>query len=145
MRREVSRSPRIFRSSLMGKPRRRPPGGIEVMKKMFSILIAIGVSTVFAAVSLAQEPTTAPGKKTPGIKRRQKNQQKRIGQGVESGELTARETIKLEKEQREIQQEKKEAKSDGTVTKEERNDIHQDQNKASRHIYRAKHNRRDRN
>ena len=59
--------------------------------------------------------------------------------------MTTGETIKLEKEQREIQQEKKEAKSDGVVTREERNDIHQDQNRASRHIYRAKHNRRDRN
>ena len=111
------------------------------MKKMFSILIAISISIVFAVVSLAQ--TSGPGKKT--IKHRQKNQQKRIGQGVRSGELTLKETIKLEKEQKEIQEDKKEAKSDGTVTKEERKEIHQDQNKASRHIYRAKHNRKDRN
>jgi hypothetical protein len=114
------------------------------VKKIFSILIAISISIVFAVVSLAQTTNPGPGKKTPGIKQRQKNQQKRIGQGVGSGELTAKETIRLEKEQKEIQQEKKEAKSDGTVTKEERKDIHQDQNKASRHIYRAKHNRRDR-
>jgi len=115
------------------------------MKKMFSIFIAISISIVFAVVSLAQATTSSHGKKTPGINQRQKNQQKRIGQGVRSGELTAKETIRLEKEQKEIQQEKKEAKSDGTVSKEERKDIHQDQNKASRHIYRAKHNRRDRN
>jgi len=115
------------------------------MKKMFSILIAISISTVFAAVSLAQDTHSGPGKKTPGIKQRQKNQQKRIGQGVRSGELTAKETIRLEKEQKEIQQEKKEAKSDGSVTKEERKEIHQDQNKASRHIFRAKHNKKDRN
>ena len=113
------------------------------MKKMFSILIAISISIVFAVVSLAQ--TSGPGKKTPGIKHRQKHQQKRIGQGVRSGELTLKETIKLEKEQKEIQEDKKEAKSDGTVTKDERKEIHQDQNKASRHIYRAKHNRKDRN
>ncbi len=112
------------------------------MKKIFSILIAISLTTVFATISLAQ---TEAGKRTPGIKQRQKNQQKRIGRGVRSGELTARETIRLEKEQKEIQQEKKEAKSDGTVTREERKDIHQDQNKASRHIYRAKQNKRDRN
>ena len=115
------------------------------MKKMFSVLIAISVSIAFAVVGLAQETNSTAGKKTPGIKHRQKNQQKRIGQGVRSGELTAGETIKLEKEQREIQQEKKEAKTDGVVTREERKEIHQDQNKASRHIYRAKHNRKDRN
>ena len=114
------------------------------MKKMYSIILAISISFVFAVVGLAQEGS-GPGKKTPGIRHRQKNQQKRIGQGVRSGELTANETIRLEKEQKEIQQDKKEAKSDGVVTRDERKEIHQDQNKASRHIYRAKHNRRDRN
>jgi len=115
------------------------------MKKMFSILVAISISIVFAVAGMAQTPTPAPGAKTPGIKQRQKNQQKRIGQGVRSGELTAKETIKLEKEQKEIQQDKKEARSDGAVTKEERKDIHKEQNKSSRHIYRAKHNKKDRN
>ncbi len=114
------------------------------MRKMFSILSAISISIVFAIVSLAQTPTPTPGKKTPVAKERQKNQQKRIHQGVKSGELKAGEAARLEKEQKEIQQEKKEAKSDGTVTKDERKEIQKDQNKASKHIYRAKHNKRDR-
>ncbi|HZS07085.1 MAG TPA: hypothetical protein VFD58_19770 [Blastocatellia bacterium] len=112
------------------------------MKKLFSILIAIGISFSLTAITFAQDST--PGTKTPGIRHRQKHQQRRIGQGVRSGELKAGETIKLEKEQKEIQQDKKEAKSDGTVTAGERKAILKEQNQASRHIYRAKHNNRNR-
>jgi len=111
------------------------------MKKMFSILTALSISILLTAATFAQETT---GAKTPGVRKRQVNQQRRIGQGVRSGELKKGEVKKLEHEQREINQEKKEAKADGTVTAEERKDIHKEQNQASRHIYRAKHNRRDR-
>ena len=114
-------------------------------KKMLSILTAIGISFVLSIVTFAQEPTPTPGPKTPGIRKRQNNQQRRIGQGVRSGELTAGETVRLEKTQKEIQQDKKAAKSDGVVTAGERKEIHKEQNRASRQIYRAKHNNRDRN
>ncbi|MFN7946140.1 MAG: hypothetical protein U0Z53_12370 [Blastocatellia bacterium] len=112
------------------------------MKKMFSILIAAGISFGLTLVTFAQDP--APGTRTPGVTDRQQNQQRRIRRGVRSGELTRKETRRLEKEQKEIHQEKKEAKADGTVTAQERREIHKDQNKASRDIYRAKHNRRTR-
>ncbi len=111
------------------------------MKKIFSILTAISFSLVLSTIAFAQEP----GSRTPGIRKRQINQQQRIGQGVRSGELTRREVRILEKEQREINQDKREAKSDGAVTRRERREIHRDQNQASRHIYRGKHNNRDRN
>ena len=110
------------------------------MKKIFAILSVISLSLMLSAVSFGQEP----GTKTPGVRKRQRNQQVRIRQGVRSGELTKGETRRLEHEQKEINQEKKEARADGTVTAEERKDIHKEQNQASRHIYRAKHNRRDR-
>ncbi|MGA3286149.1 MAG: hypothetical protein ABSD46_01840 [Bacteroidota bacterium] len=78
--------------------------------------------------------------KTPRVTHRQINQQARIKQGVQSGELTKGETVRLEKEQGKIQAEKLQAKSDGKVTPQERQKIRHDQRKASRHIYRAKHN-----
>ncbi len=106
------------------------------MKKIFSILIALSLSIGFASVSLAQ---------TSKITDRQKNQQKRILKGVKSGELTAKETLKLEKEQLKIQKAKKDAKADGNVTNKERAKITIDQLKASGHIFRAKHNKKDRN
>src|SRR5262245_22332629 len=94
-------------------------------KKMFSILSAITITIIFAAVSLAQTPgENTPGDKTSGINHRQRHQQRRIRQGVRSGELTKGETAKLEKEEKEIRQEKREAKADGVMTGEERKEIH---------------------
>jgi uncharacterized membrane protein YebE (DUF533 family) len=106
------------------------------MKNIFSILIALSMSIGFASASLAQ---------TSKIKERQKNQQKRILKGVKSGELTAKEFLRLENEQFGIQKRKEAAKADGKVTKKERAKITVDQLKASAHIFRAKHNKKDRN
>jgi len=76
---------------------------------------------------------------TPGINERQKDQQERIGQGVKSGELNAKETARLERQQHRIQRDKRQAKADGTVTKAERAEIRARQNNASRNIARQKH------
>lgn len=106
------------------------------MKKMVAILSVICLTAVLLAVSLAQ---------TPGVTNRQVNQQKRIGQGVRSGELTRREVRRLEREQNQIRKMKVRARSDGEVTNRERARIHREQNQSNRHIFRAKNNRRDRN
>lgn len=73
------------------------------------------------------------------------NEKSRIKHGVKNGELTKNETIKLVKQQKEIKQEVKVAKTDGIVTNAERKDIRQDKRKASRNIYVKKHNKKDRN
>ena len=112
------------------------------MKKTSSILIAVVIS-LFVGLSALAQP--APGTHTPHINKRQHEQQKRIRQGVRSGELTRGETKRIEKDEREIRQEERAAKADGTVTAEERKEINKDLNKTNRRIYRAKHNNRDRN
>lgn len=114
------------------------------MKTLSAILFTLTLSLGLLASAVAQNPTPTPGKRTPLATQRQERQQKRIGRGVASGELKAGEARKLEKEQKEIQQEKKEARADGTVTGAERKDIQKDQNKASRHVYKAKHNNKTR-
>ena len=81
---------------------------------------------------------------SPNINYKQKNQKQRIVQGVKSGELTFRETARLAKQQVNIQRKKKQFKSDGTFTKRERLKIHKRQYKASKNIYRKKHNARKR-
>ncbi|MEP7229450.1 MAG: hypothetical protein ABI691_04315 [Ginsengibacter sp.] len=68
----------------------------------------------------------------------------RIKQGVKSGELTRAETRNLANQQRDIHQDKKEARADGVVSPAERRHIKKDERKASRSIYRKKHNKRDR-
>jgi hypothetical protein len=66
-------------------------------------------------------------------------QHQRIQQGVASGQLTHQEAQKLRQEQRDIRDEKKEAMSDGVLTKEEKQNLNQERNQASRHIRRQKH------
>lgn len=70
---------------------------------------------------------------------RERRQQERIAQGVQSGELTARETQRLEREQARIERDRKLALSDGKMTRRERARLHNKQDRASRHIYRQKH------
>jgi hypothetical protein len=70
---------------------------------------------------------------------RERRQQERIAQGVQSGELTARETQRLEKEQARIENDRKQALADGKMTGKERARLHREQDRASHHIYRQKH------
>lgn len=82
---------------------------------------------------------------TKKVNKRQTNQTTRIAEGVNSGELTKRETRKLARQQKDIQKTKKKAKADGVVTKKERATIQAKQNAANRNIRRKKNNERDRN
>lgn len=114
------------------------------MKKLSTMFFVFAIFMALTMIAEAQTPAPTPGKRTPRATRRQGNQQERIGQGAASGELKKGEARKLEQEQKEIQQEKREARADGSVTGAERKEIQKDQNKASRHIYRAKHNNKTR-
>ena len=92
-----------------------------------------------------QTQPAAPAKKhtaTPGINQRQRNQQARIKQGVNSGQLTKGETRHLENKEAKIQTDKLEAKSDGKVTPAERAKLQHEENRTSKQIYRDKHNAR---
>jgi hypothetical protein len=74
------------------------------------------------------------------IKERQEHQQERIGEGVKSGQLTKKEAMKLEAEQAKIRRKKRRLKkSGGTLTPKEKADIISDQDTASKHIYKEKH------
>ncbi len=80
------------------------------------------------------------GKKVPTINKRQKQQRKRIKQGVSSGSLTHREAKNLRHQQARIHHKKRRFKADGNFSKRERLKIHKKQNRASKNIYRKKHN-----
>lgn len=113
----------------------------------FKTAIAAMIVSAFALPVLAQ--TTAPARDpaaTPGIDQRQANQQKRIDQGVKSGELTQKEAARLEKGQDKVQKIEDKAKADGVVTAKERKRLHKAEDNQSRKIYREKHDRQhDRN
>lgn len=103
------------------------------MKPLFVSMLLAGMATLWLSAPAQARPHD------PGVNARQHHQQQRIGQGVRSGELTRGETRRLEREQRHIRQEERQYKSDGVLTRAERADLRHDQNVASRHIYREKH------
>jgi len=93
-----------------------------------------------AALAFASAGAFAQGAPvTPRVDQREANQQARIDQGVASGQLTRREARRLEKQQVHIARAESSAKSDGVVTSAERAKLHRMQDRASRDIYRQKH------
>jgi hypothetical protein len=80
--------------------------------------------------------------KTPVINRREHKQERRINQGVRSGELTHSEAHNLRTRERKIRNDKRMAKADGHVTPAERKHLRGEENRTSRAIYRKKHNAR---
>lgn len=118
------------------------------MKKIKSLFVGLGVACVLAAATAIETQAATNcggGRRTPRVNARQRHQQQRIYGGVRSGELTRRETFRLEREQTQIQRVEWRAKRDGEVTARERVKLQRELNQASRHIYRAKHNGRDTN
>jgi hypothetical protein len=76
--------------------------------------------------------------------KRQSNQKSRIHQGVKSGELTKREAHKLRKQQRGIERQEERANADGEVTAKEAAKLEQRQDRASKAIYKQKHDAQER-
>jgi hypothetical protein len=78
------------------------------------------------------------------VDRRENRQQDRIGQGVESGQLTPGETAHLERQEQRIDNQVKaeRAANGGHLTPAERAQVNREQNRESRRIYAAKHNAR---
>ena len=94
--------------------------------------IAATLALAFGAGAFAQTAT-------PKLDQRQANQEKRIEQGVASGQLTPRETTRLEKREGKLQADKLNAKADGKVTAAERRKLQREANRDSRAIHRQKH------
>ena len=100
-----------------------------IMKKLIVAIVVLMTAGVFAHAQTA----------TPKVTKRQIHQQQRIKEGVKSGELTKPEARRLEAREAKIQHDKRVAKSDGVVTPAERAKLAHEQNKASRRIYKQKH------
>lgn len=94
-----------------------------------------------AAVAVLASPAFAQTTSTPRIDQRQENQERRIEQGVQSGQLNQREAARLEKGQARVQKMENRAAADGKVTAKERARIEREQDKQSRRIYREKHDK----
>jgi hypothetical protein len=78
------------------------------------------------------------------IQDRKVDQQGRIAQGARSGQLTAGETGRLERQEAGLNREERgmRAQDHGRLTARDRRVIHHQQNRESKRIYRDKHNAR---
>lgn len=106
-------------------------------------LPVLALATLFATAPLfAQEtqPTTQP--KDPSVNERRENQQDRIANGVQSGQLTAGETKNLEGREANLNREIKDDRQadGGKLTTQERQQVNRQQNNLSKSIYTDKHN-----
>jgi hypothetical protein len=99
----------------------------------------LAVSATLAVASIGAFAQAASAPATPRVDQREANQEKRIEQGVASGQLNAKETHRLDKEQAKIAQAETKAKADGKVTKHERRKLHKMQDAASKDIHAQKH------
>lgn len=95
------------------------------MKKLMMLLV-LGV---LSAVSLSAQSSV---------------QNKKIRQGVRSGELTLKETVQLKKQQQNLKRTKRIAAADGVITKREQRKIATKNSKLNANIYRQKHDRQAR-
>ena len=101
----------------------------------------LALATLFATAPMfAQQPTEKP--REGSVNDRREDQQDRIANGVQSGQLTAGETKRLEAREAGLNREiKKDRQANGgRLTPQERRQINRQQNRLSRSIYRDKHN-----
>jgi hypothetical protein len=94
--------------------------------------IAIVIAALIAAPAFAQTTATTV--------QRDVNQQQRIEEGLQSGQLNTKEAGRLEKEEAKVEKMQKKALKDGTLTTQEKARLDAAQDKVSRDIYREKHN-----
>jgi hypothetical protein len=112
------------------------------MKIMKVILQSAVLSAMVMPAAFAQQ--AASNYDAPTINQRKENQQDRIGSGVQSGQLTARETRNLETKESALNAEEHNmrAADNGKLTAADRAKLNRQQNRLSRQIYDKKHNGR---
>ncbi len=93
---------------------------------VLSTIAALALSTVLSAAE---------------VDRRQARQQHRIGEGIESGQLTAGEAARLEGKEARLRREihKDRAANGGKLTGQEKRQVNRQENRLSRQIYHEKH------
>ncbi|HYV04975.1 MAG TPA: hypothetical protein VFB82_10330 [Blastocatellia bacterium] len=103
------------------------------MKRLVSVMLSGAMLLGLSAICFAS------------INGRQYREQRRIREGIRSGELTRREAGRLETEQARIRMYERFARRDGYVSPRERAGLDRRLDRASRDIYRQKHDGQDRN
>src|SRR4051794_16623545 len=104
--------------------------GVEMKRKLIAMTLAL---LCCGAVQAQQGAAVAT--------QRDADQQQRIEQGLQSGQLNTREAGRLERDEQHIDREQaRDLKSGGALSPQEQARIQREQNAVSRDIYRDKHN-----
>jgi len=105
-------------------------------------LILLSVPAAYAQSAGSSDGAAAAPDKPATIQERKENQQDRIAQGVQSGQLTAGETKNLETKEADLNKEERNmrAADDGHLTAADRAKLNGQQNRLSNQIYDDKHN-----
>ena len=117
------------------------------MNRTLKISFLSSALAVLALPVVAQNTDSSAPVTGQTIQQRKENQQDRIGQGVQSGQLTAGETSNLEKKETSINQEERDMRKldNGKLTNSDKKTLNQQQNQLSNQIYRDKHNAAEQN
>ena len=105
------------------------------------------LTAAMAGLMLPAAAQTIPASAPATINQRKENQQDRIANGIQSGELTAGETRNLEKKEATINHEEHDMRKldDGHLTAADRATLNQQQNAVSKDIYKQKHDAQTQN
>lgn len=108
--------------------------------KTRAIILGLALTALMVLPAFAQQ--TAPNNPDPSIAQRKDNQQDRIANGVQSGQLSAGETKRLETGEAAVNKEESNmrAADDGHLTAGDRATLDRQQNRLSDRIYDDKHN-----
>ena len=111
------------------------------MKKQFGMILAAVIFVIgFSVVANAQDY-----RRSRNINTRETRQEKRIYQGIKSGELTRHEAVRLDREQDRVERlESRYRRTGDGISPRERARLERDLNRTSRDIYRQKHDKQDR-
>ena len=118
---------------------------MKLTNLVLTAALVLAPAAVLAQTVAPPAPTLPPSQATSKtIANRKVDQQNRIGQGVQSGQLTARETGHLEHQEAGINKEERgmRAQDNGHLTKSDKKTLDKQQNAESRRIDRDKHNAR---
>src|SRR5579862_288692 len=124
------------RRSKISWPRRN-----QMKRTLFTLAVAALIASGSAFAQQSQ-PQTQPNQPAGTVNDRRENQQDRIANGVDSGQLTAGETKNLEGREANLNREVKDdrAADNGHLTAAEHQQINNQQNNLSHSIYQDKHN-----
>ncbi len=102
-----------------------------------AVVAALGLA-VLAGAALAQAPASLAEHQAGRVDNRQARQSDRITHGVEQGQITPREQLRLERQQRHINRLERRTNADGHVNAREAVRVERAQDRASRNIARSR-------